>query len=87
MWANSDPRLALIDRKRALLVVLRPHLSGDGWEAGTALAEMHQGWCVITSFENHRVVAEGDTWDPLWMWTVGPGHEANAPLAVAPTTQ
>lgn len=87
MWANTDPRVALIDRKRALIVVLRPHASGKGWEAGTAYAEMHQAWCVVTSFDNHRVVCEADAWDPLWVWEVGPGHEANAPLAIPPTSQ
>lgn len=81
MWRHTDPRDTLYERKRAEIVILRPAASGRGWEAGTAYVEMYQGWCVLTSFENHPVIGEGDRWDPLWQWALGPESSATLPAA------
>lgn len=65
-WHNSDPRHVWCDRYT--IVIVRPSLSG-GLEAGVGDVETQHGYSVLTSFDDHKLVAEGDTWDPSWRWT------------------
>jgi len=75
-WRNTDPRYDFIDMKRVDIVILRPNIKGNGtWEAGIGYAEMKHGYCVITSFDNHKVVSEEGDWDPAWLWIETPRKE------------
>jgi hypothetical protein len=70
IWSNADPRNTIY--KRATIVILRPRASGHGWETGIGQVETKNGYSVLTSFENHDLVAEGEKWDELWMWVRAP---------------
>jgi len=69
-WKTGDPREALVGRKHASIVILRPNRrGGKSWEAGTAHVEMKHGWHIHTSFDDHTSI---DKWDPDWRWTLAP---------------
>jgi len=70
-WRTSDPRVALMLRKRAAIVILRPGPTG-ALEAGTGQVEVHQGWSILTSFKDRPLVDESDKWEPAWQWVIAP---------------
>lgn len=70
IWYSTDPRVELIDRKRADLVLLRPSSSGFGWEAGMGQAEMKHGWVIFTSFK--ECGGSVDDWCTDWRWALAP---------------
>lgn len=70
VWSRGDPRHTI--NKRAHIVILRPALSGHGWTTGTGHVETHQGYSIITTFEDHRIIGDGDLWDDSWAWTFAP---------------
>jgi hypothetical protein len=69
-WKKDDPRDTIY--KRANIIILRPHISGHGWEAGTGDVETKNSYCIWTFFENHPFFAEGDKWDKDWLWCRAP---------------
>lgn len=75
-WNPSDPRVVLVDRKWAAIILLRPHPTGKTrWEAGTGHAEMKHGWHVSTSFESRPMIS--DEWPEGWLWAFAPGMPDN----------
>lgn len=71
-WHNTDPRDPINKRADFDIVILRPALSGRGWEAGMGQVATEHVYCVFTSFENHSLVGKDDDWDDLWMWMRAP---------------
>jgi hypothetical protein len=71
-WRNTDPRVDFIDMNRVEIVIIRPSINCNGWEAGIGYAEMEHGYSVWTSFENHKHVNENEKWDPAWFWVRAP---------------
>jgi hypothetical protein len=68
-WKKTDPRKTI--NKHADIVILRPSLTGQ-LEAGIGYVDNKETFCIFTSFENHSVVSECETWDEAWMWTWAP---------------
>lgn len=71
-WSYEDPRVVLMGRKRARIVIVRPSPDG-GPAAGCGFCEMNHGWLISTPFENHETIGAEDDWDPAWCWTLAPG--------------
>jgi hypothetical protein len=76
-WRNTNPLHDLVDRKAAIIVILRPALEGHHYDAGTGYCEMKHGWSVHLSFlgEPGRIIEE---WDPAWLWCLAPPRGPDA---------
>jgi hypothetical protein len=68
-WSYEDPRVEI--NKRGSIVILRPSLTGY-WIAGTGEVETHQGYSIITSFEDYPVIGFSASWDSAWAWIFAP---------------
>jgi hypothetical protein len=68
-WKNTDPRDEIY--KRATIVIVRPNLNGAP-ETGIGFVETKNGYSILTSFENHGLVDEGEKWDEAWWWILAP---------------
>jgi hypothetical protein len=70
-WFNTDPRPEI--GKRAVIVILRPHLKGMGqWDSSVGWVETHHNYSVGTAFAEHRTVTEDEKWPQDWWWTWAP---------------
>ena len=73
-WKNTDPRVELIDRKRASIVVV--YQDADGPKASLAHVETKHSWSVFVTLPvgdgRHEFVGPDIDWDDSWQWTLAP---------------
>jgi hypothetical protein len=69
-WLHDDPRHTIY--KRCNIIILRPAGARGHWHAGTGYVETKNGWSILTSFEDRRVI---DEWDKTWLWSRAPGDK------------
>lgn len=72
-WKNTDPRIDLIDSKRANIVIIYPGPDHD--LSCLATVETKHSWSIFTNLptgSKHAFVGPDDNWDDAWQWTFAP---------------
>ncbi len=72
-WSNEDPRVVLVDQKRADLVVVRKSPFTRSLETTLGSIEMEYGWWIDLDFKEGPKRPE--VWDAGWWWILAPDLE------------
>ena len=43
-----------------------------GFGAGTGEVDTKEGWCIFTSYNDHKCIDADTPWDQDWLWAFGP---------------
>jgi len=69
-WSSEDPRFTVY--KRAGIIILRHSDKGQLTRTGYGHVETHQGYSIVTDFDDYKVIGEGDDWPRDWYWIRAP---------------
>lgn len=67
-WNKEDPRVVLVNRASANIIILRPALTGYNFVAGVG-SITSENWKLLTDFVDYPII---DEWNSDWFWILAP---------------